>query len=187
MSAPGRAAWPDHPWERSSATRGAFHDVAVLDRAVARVDTRPGAEGRATRESRALRALEHVQLPLDVPRLLDGPVVADGTAGVLVSFVGGQRRPHATWNEVRSGLASLLEMLWDCRPYSDGGPLPPVRAWCGGERWAAVVTENLAPRLPDGVAAAAELRGDESLRDHALGNVERRLAAGTLHDPDGWR
>ena len=34
------------------------------------------------------------------------------------------------------------------------------------------------------VAAAAELVGDAPLRDHALANVEARVTAGTLWDPD---
>jgi aminoglycoside phosphotransferase (APT) family kinase protein len=37
------------------------------------------------------------------------------------------------------------------------------------------------------VAAAAELRGDEALRDFALSNFGKRHAAGTLYDPDGGR
>ena len=37
------------------------------------------------------------------------------------------------------------------------------------------------------VAAAADLRGDEALRDFALSNFARRHAAGTLYDPDGAR
>lgn len=35
------------------------------------------------------------------------------------------------------------------------------------------------------VAAAAELVGDAPLRDHALANLEARVRAGTLWDPDG--
>jgi hypothetical protein len=37
------------------------------------------------------------------------------------------------------------------------------------------------------VAAAAELAGDQRLRDFALRNFATRLAAGTLHDPGGAR
>ncbi|MFZ5872074.1 MAG: aminoglycoside phosphotransferase family protein [Actinomycetota bacterium] len=37
------------------------------------------------------------------------------------------------------------------------------------------------------VAAAAELAGKHSLRDHALGNFARRFSEGTLHDPGGRR
>ena len=39
--------------------------------------------------------------------------------------------------------------------------------------------------LPLQVAAAAELAGDEPLRDHAVANFGSRVAAGTLHDPGG--
>ena len=35
------------------------------------------------------------------------------------------------------------------------------------------------------VAGAAELVGDAPLRDHALANLEARVRAGTLWDPDG--
>jgi hypothetical protein len=41
--------------------------------------------------------------------------------------------------------------------------------------------------LPLQVAAAAELTGDQHLRDHALTNFTTRLAAGTLYDPAGAR
>jgi Ser/Thr protein kinase RdoA (MazF antagonist) len=37
------------------------------------------------------------------------------------------------------------------------------------------------------VAAAAELRGDDALRDFALSNFDKRHTAGTLYDPDGRR
>lgn len=37
------------------------------------------------------------------------------------------------------------------------------------------------------VAAAAELRGDERLRDFMLSNFDKRHAAGTLYDPGGKR
>lgn len=52
---------------------------------------------------------------------------------------------------------------------------------------AGVVERGMVHRatLPLQVAAAAALAGRMDLRDHAVGNFIERLAAGTLHDPEG--
>lgn len=145
-------------------TRGAFHEVAVLEDVVARVATGDAARERTDREAATLRAVAPLGLSLDVPHCVGGPVHLGGVSGLLCTFVPGHAQPDAPWEEVRDGMARVLAALRAVRPEDHGhATLPTVRAWCGGPGWTAIVKKELAPRLPARPAATAVAIADRLL------------------------
>lgn len=112
--------------------------------------------------------------------------------GVVAGFVHGDLGPHnVLWaGRQISGLIDLDHAAW-ADPAIDVAPL--VGRY-GARQVAEIVPDQLLHRamvhrasLSLQVAAAAELAGRDGLRDHALRNFSHRLAAGTLHDPNGHR
>lgn len=233
---------------------------------------------RPAEEHRVLTRLVPLRWP--IPKALSQVRTSpDGWAGMLVSHLPGRHRLDAAWPRVAEEITGLLGAVESRTLLEATGELPPVRAWCGGPEFPALVAGRLAPLLPgpaergaardavramldaeasaragvvhgdlglhnvfwDGagritalidldhaavadpavdvapfighfgaravgtavgpetlrramlhratlslqVAAGAELAGDPRLRDHALANFTERLAAGTLHDPEG--
>lgn len=147
-------AFPERDWGPAEHHHGAFHDVLVLPSEVAlRVPT--GADGavRAAREVEVVRAAQQVQLGVAVPEALSGVVHRDGASGYLVGAVPGAPAPPAAWTGLKDAFAELLAGLASA-PGLQG--LPPVRAWCGGERFPDVVARDLVPLLDEHAAAATQ-------------------------------
>jgi aminoglycoside phosphotransferase (APT) family kinase protein len=136
-----------------------------------------GAREAATRVVSDMLAAEQTIMPV--------PVHGDlGMHNILWHDAGADRRTALTI----SGLIDLDHAAMG-DPAIDIAPLL-------GQFGSAVLSDVLSPAvlsramlhratLSLQVAAAAELRGDEALRNFALSNFDKRHAAGTLHDPDG--
>ena len=107
------------------------------------------------------------------------------------AFVHGDLGPHNVRWEGR-----IVSGLIDLDHAAVGDPavdVAPLTGAYGAEAVAEVAGPALLRRalihratLSLQVAAAAELVGDAPLRDHALANVEARVRAGTLWDPNGF-
>lgn len=106
-------------------------------------------------------------------------------------FCHGDFGPHnLLWEG--GAVASLIDLDHACvgDPAID---IAPLIGFHGASRIAELVPADELRRaaihrasLPLQVAAAAHIAGLESMRDHALGNFRKRLALGTLFEPEGW-
>lgn len=149
-------SWPAHGWARARVAHGCFHDAAVLEpEVVARVSRHGEQAARVRREHEILAVVEAAGLPVAVPRNASGVVVRGGRAGMLTTFVPGKVRGDAPWEAVGPAARSLLAALSRADVVGTVRGLPGPRAWCGGAAWQDVVREQLVPRLPAGVRAAA--------------------------------
>ncbi|EYR63488.1 hypothetical protein N866_20270 [Actinotalea ferrariae CF5-4] len=150
------AAWPDDDWSRARVEHGAFHEVLVLPTGpVARLTDGRGHRERTQREAAVTSVVAGLDLGVPVPTPLSEPVTADGVTGVLVSRVAGEPRSASHWSDVRHGMVQLLDRLRAVHRDGATAALPPVRSWCGGASWPALVREQLAPRLPPSARSTA--------------------------------
>lgn len=132
------SAWPHLPWSAATFHHGAFHHVAVLgSAAVVRLTSGVGHDDRAHAEHRNLAALSDAGLPFSAPKPLALPISGQGWSGQISTFVPGSHLPDLSWEEARMGIDFILTGLREL----DGpvGPLRPVRQWCGGQEWPAIV------------------------------------------------
>lgn len=115
--------------------------------------------------------------------------VLEAEQGIEPVLCHGDFGPHnILW--AQGSAASLIDLDHACL----GDPaidLAPLIGFHGATRVAELAAPEVIERarahratLPLQVAAAAQLAGIGQLRDHALGNVERRVAEGTLFDPE---
>ncbi|WP_208748868.1 aminoglycoside phosphotransferase family protein [Arthrobacter sp. PM3] len=137
-------AWPHLPWDRAAFGHGAFHNVAVLGTsAVVRFSRGAGHVARAKGEYQNLKALEGAALPVRIPVALSRPVSGPSWSAQANSFVPGEHRTGLCWEEIREPLDLLLNGFRAAA--ASAGELRPVRQWCGGQQWPAVVDRIIQP------------------------------------------
>jgi Phosphotransferase enzyme family len=173
-------SWPEWEWSDAVVEHGSFHDVVVLSgRVVARVATGPGRCGRVQREMSTLGLVADTGVGVVVPRLLSPLVDRDGACGLLTSFVSGRDGVGRDWAEVRPGYAALLTDFAAVPLDGPAADLPPVRTWCGGPEWPALVESALLPRL----SAVARPAAVEAVK--AMVAVEREAPRQFVHGDFG--
>lgn len=166
--------WPEHGWRESDLHRGAFHLVLTAPGGPSLRATlgRCGRE-RSRREANTLLTLESARLALTIPRVLDGPHWAESPRTWITSLttVPGSPTDDLTTCSVPR-LSAYAETLNTLRAASSacGSSLPPVRAWCGGDRWPDIVQRDLIPRLeaPVGAVAAERVESLLEAESHAV-------------------
>lgn len=146
--------WPELEWARLDSKHGAFHQVAVLgDSSVVRVAIGPDHEEQTLQEYRNLSEIQSLGLSLRTPTIRCGPVTMTGFSAFVTSFVPGEQDLAMPWCEVREPVAEILQSL-RATTVPELHTLRPVRQWCGGDRWPAII-EQLLSMLDETVAGAA--------------------------------
>ena len=171
-----RSFVPDSSLGKARLARGQFHDVVLVPGVAAvRIARRPAAAAQLPRRTELLRRLARMQLPFAVPVPLSDVLVVDGLTAVVVSWIDGAPGEKGTGQPgpLRQMLAALAEvpipMLTDV--------LGPPHGYCGGSRWAEVITTEVLPRLPAGWRDEVRRRTEEAL---ALPDIEPSLVHGDL-------
>lgn len=140
----------------------------------------------------AERLVPRLPPPAQAPALAAVAAVLELERTAQPGLVHGDLGPHnLLWTaDTLTGLLDTDHASW-ADPAIDVAPLVGV---FGADQLRRDVTPEVLRRamvhratLPLQVAAAADLAGRATLRDHALGNLARRVAHGTLHDPGGTR
>lgn len=147
--------WPDLPWSEAAFRHGAFHHVAVLGTsAVVRVGFGADHEIRTQNEFRNLDAISMVNLPFQTPRSLGTIHSTPSWSAQVSSFVAGKHRDDAGWAASRGALHGVL-CAFQKIPRPAPGVFLPVRQWCGGPNWPALV-ERITLPLDERTRAAAK-------------------------------
>jgi aminoglycoside phosphotransferase (APT) family kinase protein len=150
------SSWPSYDWSSALVARGAFHDVVVCPpMVVAQIASGSASQTRVQREILSARQVAELDLPFSVPRPVGGPVRRAGRAGFLTTYVTGAGRDAVPWDEARGPFAGVLD-AFAAVPAQRCAGLPPVRAWCGGDRWPDVVADDLLQHLPESSRGWAE-------------------------------
>ncbi|MBK4346769.1 phosphotransferase family protein [Lacisediminihabitans changchengi] len=161
--------WPELPWPELIPGYGAYHRVALFPgRAVIRVSTGLGHERRARREHANATAVGLLDLPVPTPGPIGRPVVATEWTACAIDYLPGRRRQDEEWDVVGPELTRVLAELRSV-PLPVSAGLRPVRDWCGGPEWPAVVERIAAPlgrtlRRTAIDAAAAVLEVERDIR-----------------------
>lgn len=153
--------WPEHQWHAGDLHHGAFHLVLTTpDGPTVRATLGQRGRERSRREANTLFTLEAAQLPLTIPRILDGPYWAQPPRMWITSVTtvpGSPTDDLTTCSAQRiSAYATVLNTLREAS--SACHSLPPVRAWCGGDQWPDIVQHDLIPRLGTPVGGVAAER-----------------------------
>jgi len=163
---PVESAWPHLPWNEAAFKHGAFHHVAVFGTsAVVRVALGVGHAARTQSEHQNLRALESVDLPFPVPLALSEPYSGPLWSAQVNSCIPGEHRSGVSWEQARGPLELILSGLREAA--SPRGTLRPLRQWCGGPQWPAVVDRIIQPL--DKAAKTAARRAVEEVLDAEAG------------------
>lgn len=158
---------------------GAFHLVLTAPNGPSlRATLGERGRERSRREASTLETLDAAQLPLTIPQVLDGPLWVDTARTWVTCLTTVPGAPAADLAECSAQrLSAYADILTALRAATSGcGPLPPVRAWCGGEEWAEVVQRDLIPRLEPAVGGVAAERVDAVLEAESA--VEPTLCHG---------
>lgn len=153
--------WPEHQWQAGDLHQGAFHLVLTAPGGPS-IRATLGQRGRerSQREANTLLTLEAAHLPLTVPQVLDGPLWVEPSRTwitTLTTVPGSPATDLTTCSAQR--ISAYAEVLNTLRATSAVcGSLPPVRTWCGGDRWPEIVQRDLIPRLGTSVGGVAAER-----------------------------
>lgn len=147
--------WPQLPWHQAEFSHGAFHQVAVLGtQAVVRISLGSDHETRANNEFRNLRALAKTTLPFQTPRNISAIHTTPSWTASASSFVAGTQRDDVAWEDSREDLHDVLSAFQSlARPAPD--TFLPVRTWCGGPNWPALV-ETITRSMDERTRAAVK-------------------------------
>ncbi|MDQ1597267.1 MAG: aminoglycoside 2-phosphotransferase [Microbacteriaceae bacterium] len=160
--------WPEFDWDRSIATRGAYHRVALFPgEAVIRVSIGGRHAERAGRESQNLREASHLALPVATPAVIGEIRSGRDWSAAALEYLPGRRRHLEPWSAVGATLGRVLGGL-HATAVPDGVGLRRVREWCGGRDWPSIASEigrRLPPRHRRAAAHAVEsvLEAEESV------------------------
>lgn len=133
--------------------QGAFHDVLIAEEVVARVSRSRFAADAMDERIHLLERLRGRVGHLEVPTVLSRVERwSDERAGALLSLVPG--RSNTSDEQIpASAVADVLAQIRLTDPAALEGST--VRAWCGGDEFARIVADEVAPGLPADVAALA--------------------------------
>ncbi|UQN28264.1 aminoglycoside phosphotransferase family protein [Brachybacterium kimchii] len=166
------ARWPEHDWSGADMHRGAFHQVLTApDGPTVRAIQGQRGRERSRREASVLVTLDAGRLSLVVPRVIGGPIWSEVPRTWLTLMTTAPGAPTVDLQACSSQrVVAYAETLDSLRAASlrVGDTLPPVRAWCGGQRWPGIVRRVLIPLLHESVRARAAERV-ESLIDAERG------------------
>lgn len=167
-----RQQFPEVSWDGAEAMHGAFHDVVLGTQAVARVGIGAGA-AHLRAEHASWGSWDSVDLPVAVPARMSEVRSREERSGYLVARLPGSPADGVPWTVVRETFAGLLAALRavDVRSLT----LPPVRTWCGGDRFPEIVREELAPSL--GARAGTRVAA------LAIDAVDRMIELGAVDSP----
>lgn len=154
--------WPEHQWRAGDLHRGAFHLVLTAPGGPSlRATLGQRGRERSRREANTLLTLEAARLALAIPRVIDGPHWAKLPRTWITSLTTVPGSPTADLTTCSAQrISAYTEALNTLRAASSAcdNSLPPVRAWCGGDRWPGIVQRDLIPRLETPVGAVAAER-----------------------------
>lgn len=139
-----KTVFPEFDWSSVQMTAGAFHRVLIGPETVARIVRGTAHRERAARETRILIALSGLDLGVHVPDLVGSERTFEDWTGYVVTRVPGEPSESRPWADVREVLEDVLARF---AAVTVPAGLPPARSWCGGDRFAAIVEERLAPLL----------------------------------------
>jgi aminoglycoside phosphotransferase (APT) family kinase protein len=158
-----RDVWPELAWNEAVLDHGAFHGVAVVGDVVVRVCVGAEHAARTRAELRNTAAVGRLDLPFRLPVPVLGPHVDEHwTAAAYTRVMGAMPEPDA-WADARRLYLPLLEALAAVPADSARAALRPVRDWCGGNEWPALVeaaTQPLEPRLRERARTLADTELD---------------------------
>ncbi|WP_193750480.1 phosphotransferase family protein [Curtobacterium luteum] len=159
------ATWPALRWRDRRFVHGAFHGVVLLEDVAVRVAFGTGHRHRTTVEAENSRRFQDLPHGLAVPTpVLEPASTRDWTAAVYTR-VDGAALTASTWAEARRVYLPVLERLRSLPTHLPGAKaLRPVRDWCGGDAWPAIVDETT-----------------EALPTSALRDLARGVVAELLH------
>lgn len=138
---------------------GRFHEVVLAPGVGAvRVAREAGQADQLRRVAALCRRLDAGQLPFAVPTPL-GPVAEhDGRAALATAWIPGEPAPRGSPRV--DGARFLLEALADVDVGGLADVLAPPHAYAGGERWHALLVDEVVPRLPGRLRGEARSRID---------------------------
>ncbi len=137
--------FPTYNWQHAQLRIGAFHDVLIGQHGVvARVTRAAGHRARGVREAAIARTLDRIDLDIQIPHLLTEPVSDTHRTGYVMTRVAGSHHSPLDWPALHLAYRSLLRALGAA---STELPLPPPRAWCGGDDFPRIVQHGLATSL----------------------------------------
>ena len=149
-----REAWPGLDWPGADVVHGAFHRVIrFATSSVIRLASGTAHASRAESEFHNLETLSSLGLPLRIPIPLSGVHVFGLGSAYRTSFVHGEPLDDPEWEAVREPIATVLAALHSAA-LPDGARLRPLRDWCGGAAWPALV-DRIARQLDDGLRRRA--------------------------------
>ncbi|MFD3450619.1 phosphotransferase family protein [Streptomyces sp. NPDC058691] len=183
------ALLPGVPLDRARlADDGNIHHVVLLPGiAAVRISRRPSAAAALPRRTELLRAIGAAGLPFAVPEPLTSVTAFDGRAAVAVSWIDGTGRPEGEGDPEQIGelLRALREVPLTAglrRALAAAQEPAPVRGW------AAVLAEDVIPRLPPRWRDEGRRRLDNAMALDPVPDalVHGDLAGSNVHwSPDG--
>lgn len=177
------ARWPQHQWGAGELHHGAFHLVLTAPEGPSlRATVGRGGRARSRREADTLLALETARFAFAVPQVLDGPYRSDLAETWITSMTTVAGEPTSDLSNCsEQRISAYEEVLTMLRAASLAlrNSLPPVRAWCGGDRWPIIVQHDLIPRLDASLGVIA------TERVSALLEAEGRIATTLCHGDFG--
>lgn len=164
--------WPDLRWHDRRFVHGAFHGVVLLQGVVVRVAFGTEHRQRTMAEAENSRRFRDLPHGLAVTSAALEPASTRDWTASMYTRVDGVPRAASTWAEARQVYLPVLERLRGLpTDLPQARALRPVRDWCGGEEWPALV-DDAARSLPS-----------PALRDQARELVGRLLRAESDVEP----
>lgn len=164
--------WPTLRWRDRRFVHGAFHGVVLLEDVAVRVAFGTDHRRRTSVEvenSRRFRDLPH---GLEVTSAALEPTSTRDWTAAVYTRIDGAALTASTWADARLVYLPVLERLRSLpTDLPEAKALRPVRDWCGGDEWPALVDE-VARTLPT-----------STLRGLARGVVAKLLQAGSDTEP----
>jgi aminoglycoside phosphotransferase (APT) family kinase protein len=160
---------------------GEFHDVLLVPPLGVVKVARGRAAPHLARRAALLARLSGLGLPFAVPRPLGEVALGEGDlAAVVLSWVPGEPRPSSGPDGPR--LRSLLDALAAVRAEDLDGLLDEPHAYAGRSRWPELMRDEVVPRLPAALRAAAtdRVRAALELAPVPAGLVHGDLAGDNL-------
>jgi len=137
--------WPALPWAELIPGHGAYHRVALFPgRAVIRVTTGLGHRRRTVSEHANAAAVARLELPVAAAAPIGDVVTAADWTAAAIDYLPGRRRHDEHWQQVGPELTRVLAELRAVALPPETG-LRPVRDWCGGAEWPAIVERIATP------------------------------------------
>ncbi|MBN6054725.1 phosphotransferase [Nonomuraea sp. RK-328] len=171
------ALLPGASLDAARLVRGGIHDVVLLPGVAAvRVSRRPTGAEALPRRTEVLRLIAATGPPFAVPEPLTPVTMFEGRAAVAVSWIEGAGLPEGVGDPARTG--ALLRAVREIPVTPEmRALLAAPREHDGRDNWAAILAEEVVPRLPEKWRGEGRRRLEEAM---ALEPVPDTLVHGDL-------